>query len=121
MLSQIKMWAFAIAFAAIGTGWMVDRYYQYEKGYNAAVLKQNEAIVAYQGIVVENERKHTEEVAKLATEHTKELDAMLAAKPIAQEKIRVITKTIDRPAACNLQPDELRVINEAIRSANGSR
>lgn len=121
MLETIKNYAFiAILAATVAGGWVWGKS-EYAKGHAAAVKEQTDAIVAYQKIVVDKERQHTEEIQKLTTEHTTQINAMQAAIPPAQEKIRVITKTIERPAVCDLGADELRLLNEAVRSANGNK
>jgi len=119
MLNQLYAYAIAAAIA-LGSGWLYG-HMQYEKGFTASRTEQTAVILKYQQVVVEKEQKRTEEVAKLATEHAAEIATIRATKPVVQEKIRVITKTIDRPAACNLQPSELQLINEAVHSSNGGK
>lgn len=124
MFAFLKQWELYLILAGAGLlagTWLMDRHAQYEKGYAAAELAQRDAIVAYQKIVVTKEQERLVEMAQIASDHAAELQALKDQKPQAQEKIRVITKTIERPATCNLVPDELHVINEAVHSANGKR
>lgn len=114
-----KLYAYLIGAAlAIGAGWFYG-HLQYESGYAAANTKQVEAIAAYQKIVVQKDQEHLQEMAKTASEHAAAIAKAEADKPQAQEKIRVITKTIERPAVCNLHDSELQLINKAIHTANG--
>lgn len=120
MLDSIKYWILGILLAGCTAGFWYYGHSEYDKGYAAAAQKQTDAIVAYQQIVVAKDAEHAKELAQLSTEHTKQLDDIKAAIPVEQEKTRVIVKTIDRPAVCNLHDDELRDFNAAIHSANGS-
>jgi hypothetical protein len=119
-LSKFKLYIYAAIVGAGIVGFLAYGHSRYEKGYEAATAKQTDAIIAYQKIVVKKEQEHAAELAQISTEHATAIAKMESAKPIAQEKIRVITKTIDRPASCDLQPNELQAINEAVHSANAS-
>lgn len=118
-LSQFKIYIYAAIVAAAATAYFMHGHAEYDKGYNAAVQKQNDAIVAYQDIVVKKDQENAIALAKLSSDHATEIQTIKDSIPAAQEKIRVITKTIDRPAVCNLADSELQLINEAVNTANG--
>lgn len=118
LFNTAKLYIYAAVAAAAVTFCLMYGHIRYEKGYNAAVQKQTDAIIAYQKIVVDKERQHADELAKISSDHAAQITAIQATKPVAQEKIRVVTKTIERPAVCNLADSELQLIHEAVHSAN---
>lgn len=120
LLSRFKLYIYAALAGTVVAGGLAYGHMRYEAGYTAAEKKQTDAIIAYQNIVVKKEQEHAAELAQLSSDHAAALEKAKAAIPAAQEKIRVVTKTIERPAVCTLVPDELRLINEAVHSANAA-
>lgn len=122
MLAFLKQWelyCFAISLALMSGIWWRDHRAQFDKGYQAAVAAQQQAIVAYQKLVVEQVQEKAKALAELTTQHQKQIDEIEAAKPKEVEKTSVIVQQIPRPDNCNLQPVELQDFNQAINSANG--
>jgi hypothetical protein len=120
-LSKFKLYIYAALLGAAIVGFLGYGHMRYEAGYTSAQTKQTDAILAYQKIVIAKDQEQKQKIEQLTTLHTQQLADLTASIKPAQEKIRVITRTIDRPVACDLSPDELRIINEAVHTANGTK